>query len=211
VFINIKEKIPQEFFVFVNFSNPVAANNYKVGAYTSAACSTWKNEETLKKYLNGTLRYLPFEQSERDVHALSPYCLTAINDYRVEYDAELTRTSLFPLYPSRLSATYAFGNLETCKLVSSKYGWDINTVRRFTLLDTPLNRVVKVNMEHVTLARHAYKVASMGNIEAIWKAYWSGVANIQMEFPDGENFSINTRDSGIIWEYLIEGCLQPTE
>ena len=67
--ININEEMPKEFFVFVNFSNPIAANNYKVGAYTSAACSTWLNEETLKKYIDGTLTYLPFIPANRDVTA----------------------------------------------------------------------------------------------------------------------------------------------
>ena len=39
--INKNESIPEEFFVFVNFSSPLAANNFNVGAYTSGACSTW--------------------------------------------------------------------------------------------------------------------------------------------------------------------------
>jgi len=85
--ININGEIPKEFFVFVDFSNQISANNYKAGAYTSAACSTWGNKETLKKYIDGTLTYLPFLLANRDVNAISPYCLTAINEYRVEYDA----------------------------------------------------------------------------------------------------------------------------
>ena len=101
--------------------------------------------------------------------------------------------------------------MATCKLVSKKYGWDLSSVRRFTLLESPLNRVVKVNMEHVSLSRHAYKVASMQNVEKIWNAYWTGVGNIQMELPDGPGFSRNKYDSGEIWEYLVEGCLQPVE
>ncbi|EGQ8476278.1 hypothetical protein FLL96_19405 [Vibrio cholerae] len=207
--INVNEEIPEEFYVFVNFSSPIAVNNFRVGAYTSAACSMWLNEETLRKYLDGSLNYLPFAPSERDPIAISPYCLTAINDYRIEYDAEMFRKQHFPLYPSRLSATYAFGDIETCYEVSRKYGWDISTVRKFKLLDTPLNRVAKVNMDHVSLARHAYKVASMQNVDDLWHAYWTGIGNIQMELPDGPDFSRNIRDSGVIWEYLVEGCLKP--
>jgi len=66
-------------------------------------------------------------------------------------------------------------------------------------------------MEHVTLARYAYKLSSMQNIDQIWQSYWKGVGNIRLELPDGENFSRNIRDSGVIWEYLIEGCLQPVD
>ncbi|MBY6111573.1 hypothetical protein KUV74_14325 [Halomonas sp. DP1Y21-3] len=119
--INKNENIPEEFFVFVNFSSPLAAHNYKIGAYTSGACSTWCQEETLAKYLDGSLNYLPFELSQRDPMAVSPYCLNAINDYRIEHDAEIYRKQNHPLYPSRLSATYAFGDLETCRKVSRKY------------------------------------------------------------------------------------------
>ena len=95
--INKNEKIPDEFFVFVNFSSPIAAHNYKIGAYTSGVCSTWCQEDTLAKYLDGSLNYLPFEPSERDPMAVSHFCLTAINDYRIEYDAEIYRKHNNPL------------------------------------------------------------------------------------------------------------------
>ncbi|EKP0262778.1 hypothetical protein JFQ93_004145 [Aeromonas sobria] len=207
--INLNENIPNEFYVFVNFSSPLAAHNYNIGAYTSGACITWLQENTLIKYLDGSLNYLPFEPSQRDPIALSPYCLTAINDYRIEYDAEIYRKQHHPLYPSRLSATYAFGDFETCQEVNRRYGWDLATVRKFRLVESPLNRVAKVNMEHVSLSRHAYKVASMENVEDIWRAYWTGQGNIQMALPDGPGFTRNVHDSGVIWEYLVEGCLQP--
>lgn len=209
--INVNEEIPEEFYVFVNFASPIAAINYRAGAYTSAACSMWLNEETLARYLDGSLNYLPFAPCERDSIAVSPYCLTAINSYRIEYDAEIYRKKHFPLYPSRLSATYAFGDEETCHQVSQIYGWDIRTVRKFKLLDHPLNRVAKVNMEHVSLAQLAYKIASMQDVDSLWHAYWTGIGNIQIELPDGPDFSRNVRDSGVIWEYLVEGCLKPIE
>ena len=53
-----------------------------------------------------------------DNRSPSPYMLSAINDYRIEYDAEVFREKNYPLYPSRLSALYAFGDLETSKYVS---------------------------------------------------------------------------------------------
>ncbi len=207
--VNVEEAVPDEFFVFVNFSSPLAAHNYKIGSYPSAAVSAWMDEELTKKYQEGTISYLPFGPCGRDPIAISPYCLTAINDYRVEHDAETHRINNFPRYPSRLSATYAFGDEKTCELVSRKYGWDLGTVRKFRLLPHPLNRVAKVNMEHVSLARHAYRVSAMQSVEKIWDAYWTGVGNIKIELPDGENFSRNIRESGEIWEFLVEGCLQP--
>lgn len=53
-----------------------------------------------------------------DNRSPSPYMLSAINDYRIEYDAEVFREKNYLLYPSRLSALYAFGDLETSKYVS---------------------------------------------------------------------------------------------
>lgn len=97
--------------------------------------------------------------------AVSSYCLTAVNDYRIEYDAEIHRKQNHPLYPSRLSSTYAFGDFETCREVSQKYDWNLDAVRQFKLLDCPLNRVAKVNMERVSLGRHAYRVASISQAE----------------------------------------------
>lgn len=49
--INKNENIPEQFIVFVNFSSPLAANYYKVGAYTSGACSTWLQEENISQIL----------------------------------------------------------------------------------------------------------------------------------------------------------------
>jgi hypothetical protein len=99
--------------------------------------------------------------------ALSPYFLTAINNYRIEYDAEVHRERFHSIYPSRLSAIYAFADYETCIAVNKKYDWPLSEAHRFRLIEHPLNRVVKVNMEQ------------------------------------RQNF-----DSGVIWEYLIEGAVE---
>ena len=80
----------------------------------------------------------------------------AINDYMVEYDAELCRKYHYPQYPSRLSAIFAFGDYETCKEVDRKYDWDLSTVKKFRLNIDNLTRVIKVNMEIVSLMRTAY-------------------------------------------------------
>lgn len=210
--VNTEGEVPEEFFVFVNFSSTIAAANYKAGSYPSASVSAWADEKLRTKYQEGSINYLPFMPCDRDPIAISPYCLTAINDYRIEYDAEYYRINNTPLYPSRLSAVYAFEDIATCEIVSTKYGWDLATVRKFTLLPCSLNRVAKVNMEHVSLARHAYRVSGMQerDINELWGAYWHGVGNIKMNLPDGEDFTRNIRGSGVAWEYLIDGCLQPS-
>jgi hypothetical protein len=160
----------------------------------------------------GKVRYLPYELCQMDQLTISPYFLSAINDYRVEYDAEVYRFKYYPLYPSRLSAIYAFGDYETCKVVSKKYKWDINSVEKFNLIDFPLTRIVKVNMEHVSLARQAYRIAAMSEAEinSIWNSYWSNFGNIKIELP-AVGFTRNIYDSGVIWEYLIEGTVKHIE
>ncbi|PCI43871.1 MAG: hypothetical protein COB41_06065, partial [Proteobacteria bacterium] len=138
---------------------------------------------------------------------LSPYLLSAINDYRIEYDAEIYREENHPLYPSRLSALYAFGSIETCRLVSEKYGWPLDAVQQFRLKDWPLTRIAKVNMEHVSLARRAYKISMMQDIDRLWGGYWTGFDEIILELPSS-NFERKQYNSGVIWEYLIEGVVE---
>ena len=73
-----------------------------------------------------------------------------------------------------------------------------------------LNRVVKVNMEIVSLARKAYNCGSIlpDDFNEVWNAYWSGLGNIDIEIP-----ALNLRDrnilhSGVIYEYVIEGIVE---
>lgn len=190
--MNLNLEYPTEFFIFCNRYNPITVHNltftktFKSAAFTNCSIS----DEFLKQYLDGSVNYLPFSPTKRDCNVLSPYCLTAMNDYRIEYDAEICRNAYYPKYPSRLSAVYAFGDFETCKKVVAKYHWDLSTVKKFKLIDTPLIRVIKVNMEIVSLARYAYRISysDENNLEYLWKHYWNGSGNIQMELPD-TNFS----------------------
>lgn len=145
-----------------------------------------------------------------DNKALSPYFLTAINDYRIEYDAEMHRMAKHSLYPSRLSSIYAFSDMNTCHQVSMKYGWPLNSVKKFRLKENPFNRVIKVNMEHVSLARLAYKISMITNVSCIWESYWSGIGNIMLELPEAGG-GRKRYESGVIWEYLIEGCVEHSD
>jgi len=206
--INLDEDAPNEFYIFVNQFNPMTEHNFKfTKTFTSGAVNSCLDEDFVKKYIEGSARYLPYEPCQSDNISPSPYLLSAINDYRIEYDAEVYREKNHPLYPSRLSALYAFGNIETCELVSEKYGWPLNTVHKFRLKEWPLTRIAKVNMEHVSLARHAYKVSMMQDIDRLWAGYWAGFDEIILNLPSN-NFERKQFNSGIIWEYLIEGIVE---
>jgi len=205
---NVDEDAPDTFYIFVNQLNPMTEHNFKhTKTFTSGAVNSCLDKSFERKYMEGTARYLPYEPCHSDNVSLSPYLLSAINDYRIEYDAEVYREKNHPLYPSRLSALYAFGDIETCQLVSKKYHWPLDTVHKFRLKDWPLTRIAKVNMEHVSLARHAYKVSMMQDIDRIWGGYWSGFDEIILELPSN-NFEKKQFSSGIIWEYLIEGIAE---
>jgi hypothetical protein len=136
--------------------------------------------------------------------------MTAINEYRIEYDAEYERVRINPRYPSRLSAIYAFGDYASCELVAQKYKWPLNEVRRFYVEPSPLTRVVKVNMEIASLMRYAYKVSMMQNISEAWQAYWAGAGNVDAVLPT-IGFKKQTSSSGVIWEYLIDGAMRPLD
>jgi len=209
--INLDEDAPDVFYIFVNQFNPMTEHNFKfTKTFTSGAVNSCINEDFLKKYLDGSAKYLPYEPCQFDNVSPSPYLLNAINDYRIEYDAETYREKHHPLYPSRLSALYAFGDIKSCQLVSQKYGWSMDAVHRFRIKDWPLTRIAKVNMEHVSLARHAYKVSAMQDIDRLWGGYWSGFDEIILELP-AINFKRQQYGSGVIWEYLIEGVVECVE
>ncbi len=210
--LNLEKDAPSEFFIFVNQNNPVTYHNFNLtGRFVSGAFqSTEFSKEILEKYISGQLQFLPYRLCKMDAVAVSPYFLSAINDYRIEHDVEIYREQHYPIYPSRLSAIYAFGDYETCIAIHEKYHWNLSQVQRFRLVEHPLNRMVKVNMEHVSLARYAYKVSMLKDIDQLWQGYWQGFDNIVLELPT-ENFQRRNFESGVIWEYLIEGVVEKIE
>lgn len=212
--INVDEVCPTEFYIFISQSNLITKHNLEVsGSLSSGAFCSFLDTEFKEKYISGKAKYLPYIiDSSMDMRCINPFCLSTINNYRVEFDAEKFREINLPTYPSRLSAIFAFGDIDSCYHVMEKYkddNWDINTIKKFKLVGNQLNRVAKVNMEHVSLARLAYKngMMSEGEKNKLWNGYWSSVGNISMEIPT----SITTREvfeTGIIWEYLIDGTVK---
>ncbi len=208
---NNDNEIPEFFYVFVNMNDIVTKNNIEVAnGYMSASFSelSIRRPGFLEKFLYGNIDYLPFNPNPNiDIGVISMFSKNITNSYRVEYDCELFRKANYPLLPSRLSAIYAFADYESCKRVSAKYRWDLETVKRFRVEDIPLTRIVKVNMEIVSLARYAHRI-SMINQETddqIWRAYWSGNSEFSLELPAMDGRKVYP--SGTIWEYLIEGSL----
>lgn len=78
-----------------------------------------------------------------------------------------------PTAPSRMSAIYAFGDEATCIEVASRYGWSLETVRRFEVAAGTAYRGARVNMEVISLLRTVYPLAmwSPEHLDAIWRHY----------------------------------------
>lgn len=204
-----------EYFIFVNLNNPVTKHNLQLtGQILSAGyISVLQDSNLVDQYLKGEINYLPFVINEqRATNFLSFYCNSAIADYRVEYDAEMTRWLSFKNLPSRLSAVYAFATEEDCREANRLHGWNLNSVRKFTLLQDSLTKVVRVNMNIISLMRSVYRSGMFldEDIERIWTHYWSGQGNLEIEVPTMQPAPNTHRriSSGEMWEYLIEGRLQ---
>jgi len=211
---NTKELIDNEFFIFVDFNNVVTKHNLEITkSFSSAAYDQFcMGGDFAKKYLTNEINYLPFIPNvDSNINVISMFNNSIASDYKVEYNFELHRKYFYPDFPSRLSACYAFADYETCRKVSGKYRWDLSTIRKFKLVESPINKIVKVNMEIISLERYANRVSmqNQNSLDEIGKAYWTGIGNIQMELP-----TVNERkvfNSEIIWEYLIEGRLELIE
>lgn len=207
--LNLDEKIPEAFYVFVNMDNLVTKHNLEVTkSFSSGAFGQLSMGDFTQKYLDGTVDYLPFiPNPNKDVMMVSMFYNNITSEYRAEYNCELHRRYNFPTFPSRLSACYAFGDYETCVQVSNKYHWDITTVKKFKLEPTPFNKVVKVNMEIVSLERYANRVSMLDEEtqNIIWQCYWTGYGNFPMELPTIHGRQVF--NSGVLWEYLVEGRL----
>lgn len=208
--INIAEPIPKEFFVFVDQTNFITAHNLKeTKIFSSAAFTHWSDKFFATKYEHGEIDYLPYcINPNKNIQTVSPFENTITSEYTTEYNLEVFRKHYYSKFPSRLSSVYAFGDFATCEQVSMKYHWQLSSVKKFSLIPNPLNRIAKVNMEIVSLCRYATRVSMTDSEtnEKIWNSYWTGQGDIQLELP-----TVNGRKtfkSGIIWEYLIEGQLK---
>ena len=63
-----------------------------------------------------------------------------------------------PIFPSRFGALYVFGDLDTCRKGSKKYGWNVREIKKFKLFLNMQNArqlvgIVKYNMVIVSFMR----------------------------------------------------------
>ena len=197
--------LPDALFIFVNQANPMTEHNYRV---TKTFSSRFAGRLHLLD--TGQADPMPFIPNPDADPMPTPFVMSVTSDYQTEWNAELGRRAFAPRAPSRMSALYAFGDIESCRAVHSKHGWPLETVRRFKLVESVDARVAKVNMEVVSLFRGANRLAAWSpeDHNAIWSHYWSGRGALTLQVPDiraGQSW--HTLESGVIWEYLIEGTV----
>jgi hypothetical protein len=198
------------YFIFVNLGNPVVKHNLENSSqiFSAGFTSASMDIDFRQRYLDGDIDYLPFVINQKSSPSfVSFYCASAIANYRVEYDAEITRLYYFKKSPSRLSAVYAFATKEDCIKASQLYQWNLNTVRKFTLLPNKLNKIKKVNMEIISLMRCLHSRPGMfseQDVKDIWTHYWSGEGNMELDVNTfNMQPSSNTHEriqTEVIWE-----------
>ncbi len=201
--------LPERFHIFVDQARPEAYLTYRhTRTFTSRFGQLLQSEDGRRALDTGQVDPLPFIPNPRMYGFLSPFTVSAMNEYRVEYDAEQARRVHFPTHPSRLSAVFAFDSADACEEVSRRYGWPLDSVRSFRLAEGVEHRVVRLNMSVISLLRAVYPVAMWTPevLDPIWRHYWSGAGNLELEYPDlrhGQNWQRS--ESGVLWEWLIEG------
>jgi hypothetical protein len=204
--------LPNAFWISVDPALPLAMWHKSIGSYTSAAWSVASaNAAYRERYIDGEIDYLMFERNQAyDAAALSTYSHGVAVNYMVEYNAEHARRQINPTLPSRLSAVYAFGtkaDAVRAARAADRPRWEVYA---FSLVEAPLTRVARVNMNVVSLMRFGTRVGSFDaeESEVVWRHYWSGKGELRLELPSGPMFESEIHDSGVVWEYLIEGRLE---
>lgn len=208
---NTREEIDNEFYIFINPNNLITKLNLEntKSIFSAAFSQSGFDENFREKYLRNEIDYLPFvPNNNKDTNAISMFNHSITSNYRVEYNLEQYRKNYHPQLPSRLSACYAFKDFETCKKVAEKYEWNkTSKICKFHLIEDPLNKIIKANMEIVSLAITANQISMQDTrtLNDIGNSYWNAHESIELELP-----TVNGRqnfESGTIWEYLIEGRL----
>jgi hypothetical protein len=194
-------------YVFVDDGHPVTVNNLRVGSFFSPVLTSIEDPEFLERYRASEVDFLPFIPNPNAVSALSPFTLNTINNYRVEYDAEVTRRHWYKDAPSRLTAVYAFERWEDCVTASARYGWPLRQVRRFRV--ALALRILQVNMEIVSLARQAYQRSMLDAavVEYLWRSYWEGKMECVLELPAIDLVNREVVTALVLPELLIDGRL----
>jgi len=218
---NTNEPLPEIFYVFLHFDGSsiydwVNKHNYSLRKeLRSSGLNNLSDPDMAMAFISGDIDYLPFVRNNDYVTRAVPssFVLKIMSNYHVEHELEIHRKLHYKTFPSRLSALYAFGSFDDCMQTVKKYGWDKSKIRRFRLSDLTPFRVVKVNMEIVSLLRATpLMVTNTEDKDNVFDAYWKGQGNITVDIPvDGRRETRRRIDSGTIYEYLIEGVLSEIE
>lgn len=228
--INTGEKIPDEFYISLIYENNFMLDQLNRANYinTKKIKSTGFNnvfiEEKRELFRTGDINYLPLA-TEIMTESLSPFIMKTsdrynrepnilnIQNYNVELDMELIRQKYYKKYPSRFSGIFAFGDVETCKKVCLKHGWDLNTFKKFKLIDSgefnDYRKVGKFNMDIISLLKDQYIHVLPKKQDELINNYWrcsEEVKDIEIYNTitcNKEQFNIET-----IYEYVIEGILK---
>jgi hypothetical protein len=200
---------PEWVYVFVAQDQPMAVMNLQItGRYSSPVIAALEDPAFVAAYADGSADFLPFIPNPgMSTGFLSPFLVNTVNNYRVEYDAELTRRAYYRNAPSRLTAIYAFESLVDCEEASRRWGWPLTGVQRFKVEHAV--RAARVNMEIVSLARLCYSRAMQDaqSVERIWRSYWSGEDKLAVELPSVDAKQREVHEADALWEWLIDGVL----
>lgn len=210
------------YYIFFNPKNPIQIHNFNISkrimsnAYERLSLFS-SNGDLLDKYLNGSINYMPFDYIGSDLETLSEFGFSVTKKFFCEYDAEWCRKKNFSKLPSRLSCIFVFKDTESINNAIYRYGWNRNELKIFKLLPSPINRVAKLNMSIVSFLLSMYDKypVSYSEVEGLWRAYWNGLDkvpnNYSMLYNLDSNLIADVNSIPVIWEYLIEGCLEVIE
>lgn len=214
--LNTNEDLPKVFYIFLHSNRSwhlkwnFNLTNHLVSASLMNAAL---NNELMQKYLNGFMDYTPFiPNRDSDVQSPSSFSMREVNEYTVDYNAELFRKGQVStkIYPSRFACIYAFGSKEDAQKASDVWGFDMSDLRKFTLSSELPSRAVKVNMQIIS---QMWNIGSSATLDPeqqhiIWDHYWSGKGDLSIEVPDPKDGIARVIvNEGVIWEYLIDGKL----
>lgn len=202
--------VGQTVFVFINQANSTAVMNLEItGQFVSPVYAAMTDEPFRHAYASGSADFLPFTPNpDLSTWFMSPFTAGSLSSYHMEYDAELCRRAAFTHAPSRFTAVYAFDSMDACHEASRRYGWDISTVLPFEVMH--VLRSVRVNMEIVSLARHAYATSMLDGQtkDHLWRSYWAGADSYAMDLPTVDAKGRRQVNVDALWELLIDGQLQ---
>lgn len=217
MFLTNVDVLPEYFYIFQNFGSDAIGqinyNNFQLSSrVVSSGMSLAFDPKKQKDYLEGNINYLPFIKGTPDINSPSAFMNRIIREYNVEHNLEYVRKEYYKEYPSRLSAIYAFGDYESCIKVAQRYGWKLDSVRIFRLVQNSgyekYYKIGRFNMEIVSLLRGvSIECFSTEDQEIIYKQYWRGSQKVSVMIPSIDNQKYKA-ESGTIYEYLVEGILE---